>query len=552
MPRNAGGVYTLPAGNPVVTGTVIQSTWANPTLSDVANELTNSLDRAGRGSMTAPLKLADGTAAAPGLTFNTEPTSGIYRSAAGAIAFSILTTLTAAISAGQLSVVPGTAAAPSHSFIGDLNTGWSAAVADTLVGSTAGLNRFQIGPNGNVTVAAPSAGTAISVTGILSGVAQLWSNNGGTASLSAFLDNSIITFGSVGTTPFALATNGSSRLTITSAGNVTIAAPSSGTTLALTSVTTNSATVAAAAGIAAQWVMAGNGNSLAAGVQVGQNAAGNAVVYQLANANLVLGTNSLDRVTIAAAGNVTIAAPSSGDTANFGQVAGSSAVITSISLNGSTAQWSLANTSNTANSDARIQIQPAGTSAGDPYIYMTIPGATNWAFGVDNSDSDTWKIDSTSTLTTATNRFNVTTDGRIYGNAIHNNAGAVTGTTNQYFASGTYTPTATAVTNVTGVTANVCKWIRVGNVVTVSGSGGVQATAGGAITTNFTLSLPIASNFVLGNDAGGTMSVVAAAGSQTMAGLVTANTASDILILDYRAAHTTNVAYDWSAQYEIL
>jgi len=37
MPRNSSGVYTLPAGNPVVTDTVIDVDWANPTMEDVGN-----------------------------------------------------------------------------------------------------------------------------------------------------------------------------------------------------------------------------------------------------------------------------------------------------------------------------------------------------------------------------------------------------------------------------------------------------------------------------------------------------------------------------------
>lgn len=43
MPRDISGNYTLPAGNPVVTGTTISSTWANSTLSDIAAALTASL-----------------------------------------------------------------------------------------------------------------------------------------------------------------------------------------------------------------------------------------------------------------------------------------------------------------------------------------------------------------------------------------------------------------------------------------------------------------------------------------------------------------------------
>jgi hypothetical protein len=43
MARNGSGTYTLPAGNPVVTGTTISSTWANNTLNDIGNAMTASL-----------------------------------------------------------------------------------------------------------------------------------------------------------------------------------------------------------------------------------------------------------------------------------------------------------------------------------------------------------------------------------------------------------------------------------------------------------------------------------------------------------------------------
>ena len=66
MPRDANGNYTLPAGNPVVSGSIITSAWANTTMSDVANALTDSLDRYGRGGMLAPFTFSDGTEGAPG------------------------------------------------------------------------------------------------------------------------------------------------------------------------------------------------------------------------------------------------------------------------------------------------------------------------------------------------------------------------------------------------------------------------------------------------------------------------------------------------------
>ena len=83
MPRNASGTYSLPAGNPVVPGTTIQASWANTTMDDLANEITNSLSRTGAGGMLAPFRIADGTVSAPGLAFTNETNSGLYRSGTG-------------------------------------------------------------------------------------------------------------------------------------------------------------------------------------------------------------------------------------------------------------------------------------------------------------------------------------------------------------------------------------------------------------------------------------------------------------------------------------
>jgi hypothetical protein len=59
MSRNGSGTYTLPVGNPVVTGTTITSTWANSTLTDIASALTDSL--AADGQTTASGNLNMGT-----------------------------------------------------------------------------------------------------------------------------------------------------------------------------------------------------------------------------------------------------------------------------------------------------------------------------------------------------------------------------------------------------------------------------------------------------------------------------------------------------------
>lgn len=90
MPRNASGVYTLPAGNPVVGGTIITSTWANATLPDIGTELTSSLDRSGRGGMLAAFRATDGVIGVPGISFSNETTSGFWRASAGVVNASIL------------------------------------------------------------------------------------------------------------------------------------------------------------------------------------------------------------------------------------------------------------------------------------------------------------------------------------------------------------------------------------------------------------------------------------------------------------------------------
>tara|TARA_B110000503_G_scaffold49068_1_gene79734 strand:+ start:3007 stop:4776 length:1770 start_codon:yes stop_codon:yes gene_type:complete len=92
MPRDSSGNYTLVAGNPVLSGEVIASSWANNTLDDISTALTNSLDRNGQGGMLAAFRFADGTKEEPGASWSSEITSGFYRpaSSTGDLRVSIL------------------------------------------------------------------------------------------------------------------------------------------------------------------------------------------------------------------------------------------------------------------------------------------------------------------------------------------------------------------------------------------------------------------------------------------------------------------------------
>lgn len=89
MSRNASGTFSLVAGNPVATNTLIASAWANNTMTDLATGLTDSLSRSGSGGMLAPLKGVNGTAALPAFSFTNFPDQGLYAAATGDVRMSV-------------------------------------------------------------------------------------------------------------------------------------------------------------------------------------------------------------------------------------------------------------------------------------------------------------------------------------------------------------------------------------------------------------------------------------------------------------------------------
>jgi len=86
MSFNGSGTYVPPAGQPVATGTVIQSATFNTLVTDIGNTFNNVLPRDGQAPMQGQLKITDGTSAIPGIGFNSEASSGMYRPVAGALA----------------------------------------------------------------------------------------------------------------------------------------------------------------------------------------------------------------------------------------------------------------------------------------------------------------------------------------------------------------------------------------------------------------------------------------------------------------------------------
>jgi len=79
MSRNGSGTYNLPAGNPVVTGTTITTTWANSTLTDIASALTGSVASDGQTPMSGALNMATNKITALGTpTVSTDAATKAY------------------------------------------------------------------------------------------------------------------------------------------------------------------------------------------------------------------------------------------------------------------------------------------------------------------------------------------------------------------------------------------------------------------------------------------------------------------------------------------
>lgn len=185
--------------------------------------------------------------------------------------------------------------------------------------------------------------------------------------------------------------------------------------------------------------------------------------------------------------------------------------------------------------------------------FLTQDGARFGAFAAENHTGTSQATDlifytAPSGSIVPTERFRLWNDGRISGKSLHNNAGAITGTTDQFFASGTYTPTLANVANIAASTAYQCQYTRTGNVVMVSGKVDVDATLA-ATSTQLGISLPIASNLGAAEDCAGTGHSPAVA---TQGAAILGDATNNRAQMQFISADLNNQAMYFMFQYEIL
>ena len=250
MARNGSGTYSLPAGNPVTTGTVISSTWANSTLNDLGSALTASLAYDGQTTPVANLPMGGYIHTGVG-----NATARSNYASAGQVQDGTLTYLTTIAGTDTITAV---APASMTAYAAGQTFRFIAAGANTTTGVTININGIgakSITKNGTTALAIGDIisgsvvtinydGTQFQVFGVavasLLGLANTW-----TATNTFTASTGIITTGKIGVgtaSPLAqlavVGTGYSPNITLTDAATVAWDT-STGQTATFTFVSTN-------------------------------------------------------------------------------------------------------------------------------------------------------------------------------------------------------------------------------------------------------------------------------------------------------------------------
>ena len=183
-------------------------------------------------TMTGALVVPLASAATPSLTFTGDLDTGVFSPGANQVAVATngvarLTTSTTAVSSSLAIDHPlGAVGTPSITFTGDLNTGFYSPAADTLAAVTAGSNRLHITSGGLVGIGTSTVDEILRINGASNGAARLRIQNQGTtiAYLGSHLgiegagnaNDLMLSTGSATNLTFGL--NGSEKMRLTSTG----------------------------------------------------------------------------------------------------------------------------------------------------------------------------------------------------------------------------------------------------------------------------------------------------------------------------------------------
>lgn len=177
----------------------------------------------------------------------------------------------------------------------------------------------------------------------------------------------------------------------------------------------------------------------------------------------------------------------------------------------------------------------------------TTAGSNSPAGGETPKDGDNYIRSLSSFVALLRDKLNGTSSATLSGATL---SGSLTLTATN-LTSGTYTPTLSNTTNIASSTARQCQWLRVGNVVTVSGTVTVQTTAGTGASL-LGISLPVASAFTTAYQLSGT-----AAGYSGSAGLdipqIIADATNDRASMKWVcSAIVTPFDYAFTFSYEVI
>ena len=120
MSRNGSGIYSLAAGNPVVTGTTVSSTWANSTLTDIASALTTSIASDGQTVISANIPM--NSKKLTGLAAPTLAGDALSFGAVATISTLTATTVNSALNGTLGATTPSTVVATTGTFNGGATT----------------------------------------------------------------------------------------------------------------------------------------------------------------------------------------------------------------------------------------------------------------------------------------------------------------------------------------------------------------------------------------------------------------------------------------------